>query len=1307
MRSDGFYDTIRVLERTATMKYMRYSILPAVLAAGFAAFTARAELLLYDGFATNADLQARAPYLSSKVSHPLDATGNNNTGAAWTTGLSTNSPWSASSGVVFTFPNNGLSLPAVFAEGIGDQFRARGGSVGYQYKDPPDGNLRAKNRAIVSAMPTSGTLWYRCVMLMEENIYNALKETERYAGTGLSTYPAENKYDNGSALASNGFRVFFQGDPTGEQQHVKLMVSVGANSATLVESVAYNTAYICIVGIDYRTGKARAYAETVANYNKHIAWTVEDLDASAITGSAIQTMYLDGSYKTVNGRIRFDEIAAGTELEDVAVAVLTQPKLKNGSLSLANGTYTATALLTNSAATVAYVLSNGATATTNAIAVFNNGDTVTGSFAAPTDDTTYEVLLVAENQGGETGELSLGTIYGGTLSLTKVSDANELGVVPASLTVSRAGNDPLPLVVNYSFADGTAVAGVNYADDVGSVTIPAGQTSAIIEVHPIVDAATTADTTMSVSLAAGNYTAPAAVSVTIANFTTPAGLNYWVGWTATDGEYLASTAANWSAGHAPLANENVIFDGNYSNADCEWDAAASATVASWTQTNGYSGTVTFDTEFTDYPGATFTLFTVSGNCDLRSGSWSCRGNYNNFGIAAAMMATTKTDKRWCLNVSVGGAMTIAQGASVAVTGRGYGYASTDPNRSQAYGGYAYDGATDPYGSIVEPFDPGMGCISQTDGNNKSKVAGIGGGAVKLTVAGNLVVDGRIEAIGTMDKNIPRSGGTGGSIWLSANQISGSGAIDASACPSSLYTSDTGVSIGSGGRIALYTQAPLAFQMANVSCGGTAYKGTTSHSKTRISGPGTIFVKDPTQTHGTLYVKQSSDVATSGNKWTGTPVMGNLSLDAVVLSGNAQLRIPAGTSLTLPSLSAVTTDNTSAGIAGIVYDGGTLNIGNGDQVLKANVAFASPTPFVFPADLTLEGGAHLGRVGGVFGQALGHFDTNFTVSVTGDLTIPAGATAGASACCAYTTTGNAQLGAHGGQSLWASLNGHGTNAFDSVLNPSMPGGSNYRGFRAGGVFRLTVGGELALDGSVSANGSGARGNTDTTDKQAAPAGGTLNLSLGSLSGTGSITAQGGCGQYNYAGGAGGGRIAVRLTGDGSTFSDHWKTNITAYGVSFSDNSKGKPSSAGTVYLQGKADGEAAGTVVIRNDLALEAGAVSNKAVTLYPGNGVGCDAPEALKKTGLVIGGAARVLLTDSFTIAGLSMEEDSLLDLNGKTFTVKSAKVGGTKLAPGTYAAGSTVAIGEGTLADYLVDMADGAGGSLVVSGGGFLIIVR
>ena len=78
-----------------------------------------------------------------------------------------------------------------------------------------------------------------------------------------------------------------------------------------------------------------------------------------------------------------------------------------------------------------------------------------------------------------------------------------------------------------------------------------------------------------------------------------------------------------------------------------------------------------------------------------------------------------------------------------------------------------------------------------------------------------------------------------------------------------------------------------------------------------------------------------------------------------------------------------------------------------------------------------------------------------------------------------------------------------------------------------------------------------------------------------------------------------------------------------------------------------------------------------------------------------------------FAMNSVEIDSTGQLDLFGHTLTVKSAKVNGVKLATGTYAAGSTVAIGERSLADYLVDTADGAGGSLVVTGGGFSLRVR
>ena len=920
-------------------------------------------------------------------------------------------------------------------------------------------------------------------------------------------------------------------------------------------------------------------------------------------------------------------------------------------------------------------------------------------------DATYQVRVDTAS-GSLADENPVGTIYTGALALSDAVSAQEAGTIPGSVTVSRAAADDYPLVVNYAFSSSEATPGVTYVVPSGQVVIPAGSASATIEVVPLVDASVLADAAVTVSLTAGNYALSGSESanVTIVNAAIPSDKNVWVAGAASDG--LASTAANWSKGVPSASNPEslVIFlSGDFSSHDLVWDATSAnglaTTVTSWTQTDGYSGTATIGTEFPDYEGASFTLFTISGDCTVSAGSLSCHGNYHNYGVSASQMDSYKTDKHYCLNLSVGGNLTVGTGASITATGKGYGYPTSNSNTPQSYGGYGYGGSVSPYGSVKEPFDPGTGSISQTDAGNRKKLSAIGGGAIRLAVVGNLTLNGSIVSLGTIDQNIVRSTGTGGSIWITASQISGTGTFNASSTSSGL-TSDQAVAISSGGRIALYTQSPLALPIANVTCSGAAYKGTSATKTTKVAGPGTIYVYDPTQTYGTLYVKQSTSVATSVNKFSAAAVMGDVNFDAVVLSGYALLRIPAGSSITLPSLSVVTTDNTKAGIAGLVYAGGTLNVGSGNQTLKSNVVFSSPTAYSFPADLTLEAGAKLGSVNSAFAISGSCLDNTFTLSVGGNLTIPSGATAGATRCCAYTAASTAQYASHGGQSLWNQAYGgrEMTNGYDSVLSPSMPGGSTIYAFMAGGVFNLTVGGTLTLNGTMSSDGGNPRGDDSTYDKQPAGSGGAINVTVGELTGSGAIVADGGCARYGYAGGAGGGRIAVRLTGKASEFSDYWATNILARGVSFAADRNVRASSAGTVYLQAGSDAEAAGTVVIRNDFALQSGATNNLATTRYPGNGDGCDAPDALKKTSLLIAGAAHVELTDAMKAVSLDIESGSYIDLAGKTLNVKSARLGGKRLSPGTYAAGNAAVSG------FVTD--SGEGGELVVAGG-FTLIVR
>ena len=194
-----------------------------------------------------------------------------------------------------------------------------------------------------------------------------------------------------------------------------------------------DTTYVMVAEIAVGAGtdgadQVRAFAVPVDDYDDATAyWSpsvgmlgVAEATLVANAASPLNYLVINGEYGTKNAVIAFDEVFVGTELSDVVPVSTTMPVLTEGSLSLSAGVYTASAALSQSDADVTYTLSDGDPATTETpvalgAGAFTAGSTATGTFAAPTDDTTYEVLLVAENQGGETGELSLGTIYGGTL----------------------------------------------------------------------------------------------------------------------------------------------------------------------------------------------------------------------------------------------------------------------------------------------------------------------------------------------------------------------------------------------------------------------------------------------------------------------------------------------------------------------------------------------------------------------------------------------------------------------------------------------------------------------------------------------------------------------------------------------------------------------------------------------------------------------------------------------------------------------------------------------------------------------------
>lgn len=172
--------------------------------------------------------------------------------------------------------------------------------------------------------------------------------------------------------------------------------------------------------------------------------------------------------------------------------------------------------------------------------------------------------------------------------------------------------------------------------------------------------------------------------------------------------------------------------------------------------------------------------------------------------------------------------------------------------------------------------------------------------------------------------------------------------------------------------------------------------------------------------------------------------------------------------------------------------------------------------------------------------------------------------------------------HGGRGMATSRVNSPVPCYGDVYSPETLGssGSNssYTG-PAGGVVHLTVAGALALDGCICADGR--EGKWVPQNCITPPTGGSVNITASSISGTGGITAIGAPATSTYPAG-GGGRIAVRLTGDDADFSGISLDNVTAHGGIRYSGAKYEfyDGSAGTIYLETKADGERNGTLVVK-------------------------------------------------------------------------------------------------------------------------------
>ncbi len=190
------------------------------------------------------------------------------------------------------------------------------------------------------------------------------------------------------------------------------------------------------------------------------------------------------------------------------------------------------------------------------------------------------------------------------------------------------------------------------------------------------------------------------------------------------------------------------------------------------------------------------------------------------------------------------------------SGTGRGFSSPYGGGGGGYGGFgggvARAGGGIPYGNPVAPMDPGSGGGSYPS----SYGGGPGGGALRLTVAGAVQLDGTISANGGNATNSLSGGGSGGAIYITAGALAGSGQIMANGGKGG---ADSGG--GGGGRIAiLYTVNAFSGTMSALGGEGLAR-----------GGAGTIFTKSDKSNYGKLLVDNGGFTGTNTSWPSSTPV----------------------------------------------------------------------------------------------------------------------------------------------------------------------------------------------------------------------------------------------------------------------------------------------------------------------------------------------------------------------------------------------------------------------------------------------------
>jgi hypothetical protein len=593
------------------------------------------------------------------------------------------------------------------------------------------------------------------------------------------------------------------------------------------------------------------------------------------------------------------------------------------------------------------------------------------------------------------------------------------------------------------------------------------------------------------------------------------------------------------------------------------------------------------------------------------------------------------------------------------TGGGIGSGASGGANGGSYGGGGGQGTSSftmgaPHGSMTEPNLYGAG-----GGGTIGRTGGAGGGSVKIDVSRTLDITGSINVNGGNPPSgattAASGGGSGGSIWIIAPTITGNGSVTANG--GNGYNSTSIGGGGGGGRIAMYYTT-----YANTLTTLTAYGGTAA-ANDRFGGAGTIYKKPSGQTYGDLIIDNNDKTSTTFIAPIGvTKFTQALTLNELILSNNGVLVVSLGDTIGYTTLTL-----SNAGV--LIYNDGTFPLFNGTSplnILGTGILILNKASTF--TDMTVEGtvianAPIIGTTMNLSGALTTYTNTTadtYRVDVTtsGDFTVTSSGTInldgkgyrggisgsvhgqGPGAGLGAASTGGSTGGSYGGIGGTGSTALAVSTSYGSVQEPDDLGsggggvGANLGG-NGGGAIKLIIGGALAQGGTFSVNGTNGV-NLGSVVATAGGAGGSVWIDADTITGSGTIRANGGNGYDNSSsdgGGGGGGRIALHYI----SYAD--SMTLTAYGGTPSNRFGG----AGTIYK--KAASETYGDVIIDNN---------NKSSTSYLPYVVGLTRfPSSITFNNMLLRNAGALAIYDTADVSYSNFSwTNSAISYNGGNFTL-------------------------------------------------------